>query len=476
MSVSATRTPSVQDLAAELGVVDALLFRRLSTSTWAHLGGFGRGRGWAGVVDVTEAQDPLLAQVPLHPGGVHRFTYPEVGRVVGPYYAVGGALVRVSHDVVVLLGNPTSALTPVASEHALRQLAAALDASVEDVAPSKRLADELEVLHAVRAITTGTAQDLVGILQHVVDVAVESLSCEVGLLRDGAGRTVVTSSWSGVHVGDPRVGAPLDNLEERAAGGSLCIQDTDSESLLAPLGREQGVRSLLVLSIPAPVGGILVLAHTSAAPRGFTTLCQQLGRQVADAAGVVAHTAALREELRTAVDEQARAARCDPLTGLGNRLAWDESLVSAQEAVDAGRCVTVLTLDVDGLKHVNDTCGHEAGDKLLQRCADVLRDHGRHDDVCVRLGGDEFGVLMPHAGPFAERRLATLSDRLGGVTSCQRTVAASIGMATAYPGGRVADAAREADAAMYAAKRVRRAKAVKHPQDVAPAQATAVAR
>ncbi len=110
MSVSAASTPSVQDLAAGLGVVD-----------------------------VTEAQDPLLAQVPLHPGGVHRFTYPEVGRVVGPYYAVGGALVRVSHDVVVLLGNPTSALTPAASEEALRQLAAALGASVEDVAPSKRL-------------------------------------------------------------------------------------------------------------------------------------------------------------------------------------------------------------------------------------------------------------------------------------------------------------------------------------------------
>jgi len=473
--VSATTTPSVHDLATRLGIVDALLFRRLSASTWAHLGGFGRGRGWAGVVDVTDAHDPLLARVPGYPGGVHRFTYPEVGRVLGPYYAVGGALVRVSNDVVVVLGNPASALGPAASEDALRHLAAALDASVEDVAPSKRLADELEVLHAVRAITTGAAPDLVGMLQHVVDVAVESLSCEVGLLRDGAGRIVVTSSWSGVDVSDPRVGAPLDELEERAAGGSLCIQDTDSESLLAPLGREQGVRSLLVLCIPAPVGGVLVLAHTSAAPRGFTSLCQQLGRQVADAAAVVAHTAALREELRAAADEHARAARHDPLTDLGNRLAWDESLVSAQEQVDAGRCVTVLTLDVDGLKHVNDTCGHEAGDNLLRRCADVLRDHGRHDDICVRLGGDEFAVLMPHAGAFAERRLATLSDRLGGATSCQRTVAASIGMATAYPGGSVADAAREADAAMYAAKRARRASAAKCLQDTASAQPTATA-
>ncbi len=365
--------------------------------------------------------------------------------------------------------------TPYTVQGALDAFESQQDTSVDDVAPSKRLADELEVLHAVRAITTGTAQDLIGILQHVVDVAVESLSCEVGLLRDGAGRTAATSSWSGVDIHDPRLGAPLDILEERAAGGSLCVQDTDSEPLLAPLGRAQGVRSLLAVSIPAPVGGILVVAHTSAAPRGFTTLCQQLGRQVADAAGLVAHTAALREELRAAAEGQARTARRDPLTGLGNRLTCDEALVEAQEQIDAGRCVSVLALDVDGLKHVNDTCGHDAGDRLLRRCADVLRDHGRHNDICVRLGGDEFAVLMPHAGAFAEHRLAILSDRLGGATSCQRTVAASIGMATAYPGGSIADAAREADASMYAVKRARRASGAKRPEAARPQSPTAVA-
>lgn len=450
--------PSVAELAARLGVVDALLFRRLSTSTWAHLGGLGRGRGWAGVVEIG-AQDPLLAQVPAEPGGVHRVTYPEPGRVLGPYYAIGWALIRVGNDVVVLLGNPAAPLSTDATEEALRQLAEELDTSVEDVAPSKRLADELEVLHAVRAVTTGTAPDLAGTLRHVIDVAMESLSCEVGLLRDGEQRTAATSSWPGVDVGDPRVGAALDVLQERAAGGSLCIQDTERDAVLAPLGREHGVRSLLAVSIPAPVGGILVVAHTMHSPRGFTSLCQQLGRQVAEAAGLVAHTAALRDELRAAATEQARTARRDPLTGLGNRLAWDEALVKAQEDVDAGGCVTVITLDVDGLKHVNDTCGHEAGDTLLRRCADVLRDHGRANDVCVRIGGDEFAVLMPHAGAFAEHRLATLSQRLGGVTSCQRTVAASVGMATAQAGDSVADAVRDADASMYAAKRARRAAA-----------------
>lgn len=459
---------SMDELAARLGVVDALLFRRLSAVTWVHLGGLGRGRGWAGLVEVTAVEDRLLATIPAEMGGVHRFEYAEPSRVLGPYYAVAGALVRVSRDVVVVLANPVTVLSSLASDGALRDLALALDGRVEDVAPAKRLADELEVLHAVRAVTTGAAQGLAGTLQLVVNVAVASLSCEVGLLRDGAGNAAATSAWSGVDPGDSRVGAALDHLEVAAAGaGSLCIQDTDEEPVLAPLGRDQGVRSLLAVKIPAPLGGILVVAHTSAGPRGFTTLCQQLGRQVADAAAVVAHTAALREQLRAAGEEHARVARRDPLTGLGNRLAWDEALVHAQELVDAGGSVTVLSLDIDGLKHVNDTCGHEAGDDLLRRCADVLRGHGRHDDVCVRLGGDEFIVMMPHTGVYALHRLTTLATALGGTTSCQNTVAASIGVGTARPGASVADALREADTSMYTAKRARRL-AIRYLDEGAP--------
>jgi len=449
-------TDRLQQEATRLGVCDALVFRRLSVSRWAHLGGLGRGRGWAGLVDVEAGQDPLMERVPIEVGGVHVFAHAAAERVLGPYYAVGGALVRVSNDVVVLLGNPTEALAAPVSTEALCHLATTLDAVLEDIAPSKRLGDELEVLHAVRAVTTGPALDLRGTLQHVLAVAVQSLSCEVGLLRDGAGRTVASSSWPGVDVDDPEVGAALNALHQRAAGASLCIQDTDADPVLAPLGRGQGVRSLLAITIPAPVGGVLVVAHTTAGPRGFTNLCQQLGRQVADAASVVAHTASLREDLRAVADEQSTAARRDALTGLGNRLAWDEALTAAQDAVDAGGCATIITIDVDGLKQVNDTCGHEAGDGLLRDCADILREHGRDVDVCVRLGGDEFALLLPLAGSLATSRIASLRVSLGGVTSCQGSVAASVGSATVFCGGSVGDAAREADAAMYAAKRARR--------------------
>ena len=160
-----------------------------------------------------------------------------------------------------------------------------------------------------------------------------------------------------------------------------------------------------------------------------------------------------------AAELHASQARLDPLTGLGNRLAWDEALSRYQSHVDNGGCVTVITLDIDGLKHVNDTQGHAAGDALLQRCAQIIRENVRGEDVCARLGGDEFAVLIPHPEEQAERCLGALRERLNGATSSVEAAAASIGMAMTPPGGRVADAVREADLAMYAVKRGRRAHA-----------------
>ena len=117
----------------------------------------------------------------------------------------------------------------------------------------------------------------------------------------------------------------------------------------------------------------------------------------------------------------------------------------------------MITLDVDGLKELNDSHGHDAGDDLLRRCAETLRTHVRDTDVSVRLGGDEFAVLLPMVGALADARVATLREAFASPTSCQRFVGASLGSATVHRGGSVADAVREADAAMYAAKRSRRA-------------------
>lgn len=164
-------TVSVETMAQHLGVVDALVFRRISESTWAHLGGLGRGRGWAGLVEVDDAADQLLLDLPASPGDVRTFSHPQSERVLGPYYAVGGALVRLSHDVVVVLGHPSRPLAADATDDDLRRLAERFDRDLEDIAPSKRLGDELEVLHALRQITTAAPTNLIDTLQHVVDVA-----------------------------------------------------------------------------------------------------------------------------------------------------------------------------------------------------------------------------------------------------------------------------------------------------------------
>ncbi len=443
--------------AARLGVADALLFRRVSATRWVHLGGLGRGRGWAGIVDVDPTEDRGVDLVPRTAGGVHRFSYCPAARVIGPYYAQSGALVRVSHDVVVVLGNQKSAAALPASDADLVALGELVDAEVTDVSPSKRLGDELEVLNAVRAIITTKATTLTATFEHILRVATESLSCELGVLRDGDGQIVVADRSGGLTSRTPGLINALNELDALADGRTLRIQDTTETPGLGLLRLEPGIRSVLTVVIPEPVGGLLVAAHTSAGPRGFTNLCQHLGEQVIEAASVIAHTAALRDHLGVIADEQARSARTDPLTGLGNRLSWEEALTTVQKRVDSGESVTVITLDVDGLKEINDNFGHDAGDQLLRCCADILREHCREGDVAVRLGGDEFALLIPVGRSLATRRVASLSAKLGAVmTSGRQIVAASVGAGTAEPGQRVADAARDADAAMYAQKRDRR--------------------
>ena len=436
-------------LCAQAGVVDAFVFRRVSSTSWAHLGGLGRGKGWAGVVEVG-VDESLLA---TEPGGIQVLTRSTSAHVIGPYYAVGAAAVRLSNDVLVVLGNPARPLQGYVDHDVLRELASCIEANLEDITPSKRLGDELEVLHAVRAVITTPTSTVSETLAHVVAVATEALSCELGVVRDGSGRTAVSAGW----LPDPdRLDAALDELLVRTDGRTYCVQDSAAEPLPTPFSVESGVHSLLAVPLPHPLGGLLVAAHTTATPRGFTSLCCRLGEQVADTASVIAHTAVLREDLRDLAEEQFRTARTDVLTGLGNRMRWEEALADAQLRVDSGAPVAVITVDVDGLKEINDTYGHDEGDALLRRCADILREHSRTDDVLSRVGGDEFALLLPVGPGLAAERVAALTMRFCAPRSCRDRVAASVGLGTAIPGQRVIDAVRDADSAMYSHKKSRR--------------------
>ncbi len=150
----------------------------------------------------------------------------------------------------------------------------------------------------------------------------------------------------------------------------------------------------------------------------------------------------------------------DPLTGLYNRrrffLELDQYLAWNERHGDPG---AVLLLDVDRLKEINDTLGHEAGDELLKHVASVLLGRVRQTDVVARLGGDEFVVLLRGVHGDQARELAQqipelIASTLVPVAEGMITASTSVGIAMVESGQQVeADAlVRMADASMYRSK------------------------
>ncbi|MGJ7439681.1 diguanylate cyclase domain-containing protein [Aquipuribacter sp. MA13-6] len=160
---------------------------------------------------------------------------------------------------------------------------------------------------------------------------------------------------------------------------------------------------------------------------------------------------ALEQELRAAATE-------DPLTGLANRRALSEELDEAQRRQERdGSGVGLLYVDLDDFKTVNDTYGHDVGDRVLVETGRRLRGVMRDDDTVCRMGGDEFVVLCaPVEGPLVMHRLeARLASMLPVTVMADGrpvTVRASTGSVVVAPEEDLDDALRRADAAMYRSK------------------------
>ena len=164
---------------------------------------------------------------------------------------------------------------------------------------------------------------------------------------------------------------------------------------------------------------------------------------------------AMRENARLLREQRASEERLrhevthDGLTGLANRRLFHERLAEAL----AGGGATVLLVDLDDFKTVNDSLGHEIGDQLLVAVAGSLRAAVGPGALPVRLGGDEFAVLAGDPAVPAE----TLAQRVlnaftGPIGDHDLLVHASVGIATAGAGATVDDLLRDADTALYAAK------------------------
>ena len=158
--------------------------------------------------------------------------------------------------------------------------------------------------------------------------------------------------------------------------------------------------------------------------------------------------------LGRAVEDAVREARSDPLTGVGNRLSWQEAVERCERRLaEEGVGSTVALVDLNRLKETNDKHGHDIGDRMIQALANALARAVPEAEALARIGGDEFAILAGGAGHRGcEELVSRVRSGLGGLTVGDVPVLASVGAAACPPCPSLGEAIRLADDRLYTEK------------------------
>jgi len=254
----------------------------------------------------------------------------------------------------------------------------------------------------------------------------------------------------------PTAGGPLDRLLSDPNAEFLYVDETEGDPILRAILSERGF-----------VATVLVPLVASDSFLGFLTVSvldrparMKLTPELRDRLSGVAAQATTALQNGRLVDEITHRAMHDQLTGLANRLQFTERLRAAiDRARQERQSVTLLYMDLDRFKPVNDEFGHDVGDQLLLALAKRLSGCTRSEDMVARLGGDEFAVLIDcqttatDAAGVSERLAAALTSPFV-IEGHELRLGASIGQAVFPIDADDADGLlRSADAAMFVVKR-----------------------
>ena len=223
----------------------------------------------------------------------------------------------------------------------------------------------------------------------------------------------------------------------------------------APIGRKIRIESYIGVPITNGDGslfGTLCAIHPTPQPDAIAKELPLVELMASMLSGILgSELRAIEGERR--VERALSEAETDSLTNLYNRRGLDRLIVAEERrCLRYGHPACVVAIDLDGLKAVNDSKGHAAGDDLICTAATVLRETARESDVVARIGGDEFVILgleceEPSAGILTQRMRAKLNDA---------GVAASLGFSMRDPARGLEYARHAADEAMYRNKAERK--------------------
>jgi diguanylate cyclase (GGDEF)-like protein/PAS domain S-box-containing protein len=272
------------------------------------------------------------------------------------------------------------------------------------------------------------------------------------LVQRASDLTVVTDSTGVITYISPAAETLLGYRPEELTGLPMLVQVEPSAraevaGVIRVLGEMPGLERTVELRLCTRDGRV----------RLVEAVCQNL-LDDSDVGGLVWNGRDVTDR-RTLEDELTHQASHDSLTGLPNRdlllKRLDEALHSLAVA-DGANSVSVIMIDLDGFKNVNDNLGHGAGDELLQAAAKRLQGCVRDGDTAARLGGDEFAVVASASSPqqavAAARRIVSVVHQPFHVAGQDVRVGASVGVAHRVGTSSAEELLRDADIAMYVAK------------------------
>jgi diguanylate cyclase (GGDEF)-like protein len=319
-----------------------------------------------------------------------------------------------------------------------------------------RRAREFESLYEVGLAAAGE-RSVDDLLKLVVEHATSLTRTDGAMLSlaDGDHRFVIRALYKGPldelrdSVGEPLGGISRDALETR----DLVMAERYEQHPSSTPRLHDVISSALAIPLVAQGEIIGTLAMYSSKPRRFSNDTRRLVRLYAAQIAIAIANAQLLAETH-------RLARDDDLTGVMNRRSLMERLeAEIKAATRHGDIFGVALCDVDGLKHVNDSAGHLAGNEVLIKVARVMREAVRAEDVVARFGGDEFVLLLPRTGQLPAQALvsrigARLRDETYHWAGIENLVPrVSFGIAWFPEDGRTADALLGvADERMYVDK------------------------